>query len=65
MPNEWKHLSNWHIDAAKSKQFYIPERDKRTAFSMIPKEYVEFIQEIYEGQKPFYELLKKIKKESN
>ncbi len=62
MPEEWKHLASWHLDAADSKGFFVPKRDElKSRFSMVPKEYVSILEEIYQEQKPFYDALQSMK----
>jgi Sulfotransferase domain len=58
MPEEWKHLSTWHKDAADSKGFYVPERDKgRERFTLIPDEYKPFVERVYQDQYRYYRQL--------
>ncbi len=62
MPEEWKPLSNWHKDAADSRNFHILKRDKeKPSFSKIPASYVPRLQTICQQQMPFYEALRKMK----
>lgn len=66
MPEEWKHLATWHLDAADSKGFFIPKRDEiKTRFSLVPQQYAPYLESIYQNQKPHYEALKKMKSPSN
>jgi hypothetical protein len=64
MPEEWKHLATWHRDAADSTGFFVPKRDEINArFTMVPKEYVAFLEKLYQEQKPFYEKLRSMKRQ--
>ncbi len=62
MPEEWKHLSTWHVDAAESKGFFVPKRHVSIRFSTAPKEYVPTLEAIYQQQKPYYDILKTMKR---
>lgn len=62
MPEEWKPLSNWHRDAADSRNFHVLKRNgEKPSFSKIPASYVPRLEAICQQQRPFYEALRKMK----
>jgi hypothetical protein len=58
MHDEWKHYAHWHTDAAKSTGFFVPKRDvSNVRFSGVDEQYREAMEQIYQEQKPFYDVL--------
>lgn len=58
MPEQWKHLANWHLDAAKSSHFFVPSRaEEQTRFSKVPESHRPIMEEVYQHQNTFYEAL--------